>query len=454
VISGDTIVAIATAPGEGCVAIIRISGPQATTIADHVFSCHGLQPSQRPAQTVTWGRIHDDDKQIDEGLLLIMRAPHSYTREDVVEFQCHGGCVLPREVLRVVLQAGARMAEPGEFTYRAFINGKMDLVQAESVNDLICACSSRAIRLAQEQRDGHLSQSFQEIYNLMLSIAADLEASLNFSDAELPPTVFSDILSGLELARHKIADLLKNWQAGHYIRNGISMVIAGRPNVGKSSLLNALTGRNRVIVSHYPGTTRDIIEESFVMDGICIRLFDTAGLRTAECEIEVEGIRRAYAKLQQADFILYVLDASQDLTDEDISIIQTLPVQRSLLIINKVDLGNAIFKDNLSKFCTVETSLLLSTGIDNVKKEIAELLSKNIHLDSLPHTIISDRHFHLLSRVEHTLIDGITTLCSTGEQALAVHHVRLAISILGEITGNDVSDDILSSVFSKFCIGK
>jgi tRNA modification GTPase len=346
------------------------------------------------------------------------------------------------------------MAEPGEFTYRAFINGKMDLVQAESVNDLICACSSRAIRLAQEQRDGHLSQSFQEIYNLMLSIAADLEASLNFSDAELPPTVFSDILSGLELARHKIADLLKNWQAGHYIRNGISMVIAGRPNVGKSSLLNALTGRNRVIVSHYPGTTRDIIEESFVMDGICIRLFDTAGLRTAECEIEVEGIRRAYAKLQQADFILYVLDASQDLTDEDISIIQTLPVQRSLLIINKVDLGNAIFKDNLSKFCTVETSLLLSTGIDNVKKEIAELLSKNIHLDSLPHTIISDRHFHLLSRVEHTLIDGITTLCSTGEQALAVHHVRLAISILGEITGNDVSDDILSSVFSKFCIGK
>ena len=383
-----------------------------------------------------------------------MRAPHSYTREDVVEFQCHGGCVLPREVLRVVLQAGARMAEPGEFTYRAFINGKMDLVQAESVNDLICACSSLATRLAQEQRDGHLSQSFQEIYNLMLSIVADLEASLNFSDAELPPTFSSDILSGLELARHKIADLLKNWQVGHYIRNGISMVIVGRPNVGKSSLLNALTGSNRVIVSHHPGTTRDIIEESFVMDGICIRLFDTAGLRTAECEIEVEGIRRAYAKLQQADFILYVLDASQDLTDEDIRIIQTLPVQRSLLIINKVDLGNAILKDNLSKFSTVETSLLLSTGVDNVKKEIAELLSKNIHFESLPHTIISDRHFHLLSRVEHTLIAGITTLCSTGELSLAVHHIRLAISILGEITGNDVSDDILSSVFSKFCIGK
>lgn len=453
--TGDTIAAIATAPGEGGIAIIRISGPQALLVADRVFSCRGRPPSQRPTQTFTWGHIRDQDKRyVDEGLLLIMRAPHSYTREDVVELQCHGGMITPRQVLHVVLQNGARMAEPGEFTYRAFINGRMDLVQAESVNDLIRARSDRAVRLAWEQREGRLSQQFNKLYQRLLPIAADLEATLDFPEDELPPAVMPEILKKIELIMGNIDELLAHWQDGHRAREGLSLVIAGRPNVGKSSILNLLLGQNRAIVSHQPGTTRDVIEESYYVEGVQIRIFDTAGLRTSECVVEQEGIRRARSQLQQADLFLYVFDASQPLTEDDQKIISSLPKGRGLLVANKVDLGIIIQNSFLNDFHVVKTSSLLLTGIELLKKEIEIIVSGFFNLKSMPETIISERHFHLLNQARHELRDGILILRESNDQILAAHHVRLAIKEVAKIVGADVTEDIFLSIFSKFCIGK
>jgi tRNA modification GTPase len=453
--TGDTIAAIATAPGEGGIAIIRISGPQALLVADRVFSCRGRPPSQRPTQTFTWGHIKDQEKHnVDEGLLLIMRAPHSYTREDVVELQCHGGMITPRQVLRVVLQAGARMADPGEFTYRAFINGRMDLVQAESVNDLIRARSDRAVRLAQEQREGRLSQQFNELYQYLLPIATDLEATLDFPDDELPPAVLPEILNKIESVMKNIGELLAHWQEGHRVREGLSLVISGRPNVGKSSILNSLLGKNRAIVSHQPGTTRDVIEESYYVEGVQIRIIDTAGLRISECVVEQEGIRRAHNQLQQADLFLYVFDASQPLAEDDLKTINSLPKGRGLLVANKVDLGKIVQKSSLNDFLVVNTSSLLQTGIEQLKKEIEIIVSCFVNLKSMPETIVSERHFHLLNQARHDLRDGILILRESNDHILAAHHVRLAIRNVAQIVGNDVTADIFSSIFSKFCIGK
>ncbi len=452
--TGDTIAAIATALGEGGIATIRISGPQALLVADRVFYCLGPPPSQRPAQTFAWGHMHDLERQIDEGIILIMHAPHSYTREDVVELQCHGGLIIPRQVLRAVLQAGARMAEPGEFTYRAFINGRLDLVQAESVNDLIRARSDRAVRVAKEYKNGRFSKQFREFYDHLLSIASDLEASLAFHEDELPQTVLPDILNQLELIELKIFDFLKNWQNGHYVREGISLVIAGRPNVGKSSLMNALLGKDRVIVSHQPGTTRDVIEEFFIVDGMYTRLFDTAGLRNAECAAEEDGIRRAYDVLRKADIVIYVVDASNVIQNEDIIIIKSLPTKRCLLVLNKVDLGCLVSNPLLNDFRTIETSALLSVGIKEVVREISILVSNFVQLNSFPETIITDRHWIILSETRKILNDGISVLRSSGDQVIAANFVRLAINSIGNLLGRDTTDDVLSSVFSKFCIGK
>lgn len=450
----DTIAAIATAAGESGIAIVRVSGPQALIIADQLFHCNGARPSARATHTIVWGRVMDAGQLVDEALLLIMRAPHSYTGEDIVEFQCHGGTVTPQWVLRAVLQAGARAAEAGEFTYRAFINGRMDLVQAESVNDLIHSRSERAARLALEQMEGHLSRQFTSLYQRMVVVAADLEATLDFPDDELPPTVLPKITDEISAIIMSINVLLANWQDGHRLREGLTVVIAGRPNVGKSSLLNALLGKERAIVSHEPGTTRDFIEEMFVVDGIPLRLIDTAGLRETSCSIEQEGVRRARDQLKKADLYLYLIDASQPIHAEDLTNIAQLPNQRCLIVLNKIDLGKNADLRMLEGRPKVEVSILQYNGIKYIIENIKKLLISLIKYESIPSTVISERHYHSLNKARHALKDGLDSIQDQADQVIAAHHIRQAIDQIGVITGNSATEDILSAIFSKFCVGK
>lgn len=450
----DTIAAIATANGASGIAIIRVSGPQALAVADQIFQCKGARPSERQTHTIVWGRVMDADQLVDEALLLIMRAPHSYTGEDVVEFQCHGGAVTSKLVLRAALQAGARAAEAGEFTYRAFINGRMDLVQAEAVNDLIHSRSERAAKLAVEQLEGHLSRQFTGLYQRMVGVAADLEATLDFPDDELPPTVLPKIAEEISAIIASISALLASWQDGHRLREGLTVVIAGRPNVGKSSLLNALLGKERAIVSHEPGTTRDFIEEMFVVDGIPLRLIDTAGLRETSCSIEQEGVRRTRDQLKKADLYLYLLEASQPVHADDLANIAQLPDQRCLIVLNKIDLGKSADLCAFEGRPTVETSVLHSIGIDDIMKSLKTMIGTILRYESIPESVISERHYRILNKARHTLKDGLTAASDPARQVIAAHHVRQAMDLIGTITGNSATDDILSAIFSKFCVGK
>lgn len=452
--TADTIAAIATANGESGVAIIRVSGPQALAVADLVFRCKGLPPSQRPTHTISWGHVRDAGRTVDEALLLIMRAPHSYTCEDVVEFQCHGGAITPKQVLRAVLQAGARTAEPGEFTYRAFLNGRMDLVQAESVNDLIRSRSDRAARLALEQMEGRLSRQFTTLYQRMVAVAADLEATLDFPDDELPPAVLPEIARETAAIITQVSELLAHWQDGHRLREGLTVVIAGRPNAGKSSLLNALLGKERAIVSHEPGTTRDFIEELYVVDGIPLRLIDTAGLRETASAIEQEGVRRTRDQLKKADLYIYLLDASQPLHADDLANLAPWPRERCLVVLNKIDLGDRTLKAPLQGRATVATSILQNIGIENVVSSLKTLMGKIINVEALPDAVISERHYHHLNKARHELIDAIASIKDNADQLIAAHHLRRALDLVGEITGSTATDDILSAIFSKFCVGK
>ncbi len=449
----DTIAAIGTASGPGGISIVRVSGPRTMEIADRIVRCREPKPSQRQTMSVAYGRIIGDAGDVDEVLVLIMRAPHTYTCEDMIEIQGHGGHVMATEVLKTVLHAGARLAEPGEFTKRAFLNGRIDLVQAEAVADIVGAHSRRAARAALEQLEGSLSALVNALYDSLVSIAADMEASLDFPEEDLPETLVKDAPERIRSAIAGIDDLLASWEEGRLLREGALIVISGLPNVGKSTLLNTLLNTDRAIVSHIPGTTRDIIEEGLVLDGIPVRLVDTAGLRDATCEIEKEGIRRTIKHIQKADLHLHVLDSSQDVGKESLEQISRLNPENSILLLNKTDLGIKADKSKLSGFKVVEMCLLNKSGLADLKRAIRDLLEKNVEMNAPPHAVISERHRQLLLRArDHAT--GAIEIFERGDIALASSRLRESIETMGLITGRTCQEDLLNAVFSKFCIGK
>jgi tRNA modification GTPase len=450
----DTIAALATAPGEGAIAVIRVSGPESLALADRIFVGAAPLPSQRAGNTFIHGHVALDDGLADEVILLIYRAPHSYTREDSIEIQGHGGMAAARRILRAVLNAGARPAEAGEFTKRAFLGGRMDLLQAEAVLDLIRARSDRSAAAALEQLDGRLSDSFGASYDEIMATAADLEATLDFSEDELPPTLLGGIVDRLRRGEQGLRCLLDTWDEGHFLREGALIVISGKPNVGKSTLLNALLGMDRAIVTPIPGTTRDTIEESLVIDGYPVRIMDTAGLRESSCEIESEGIRRARSALQRADLILYLVDGSQPAQTDDISQIKVLPRAKTVVLINKTDLPQ-----NFDTTCfttdqsVIYVSLLTSFGLPQVKAIILDRLAKNCPVQ--PHAVISERHRKILVSARKEVTEAVLLLRhQQPEIALAASRLRAALEILGEATGRVYHDELLNSIFSRFCIGK
>ena len=454
----DTIVAIATPPGEGGVGIVRISGSNVWTIADQLFQPLDKTPvSKREHGTFAYGKIVEaDGAEIDTGLALIMRAPKSYTCEDVVEIQGHGGAVGMRRILRRVLDAGARMAEPGEFTRRAFMNGRIDLVQAEGIFDLIRARSDRAASAAMEQMEGKLSKQFDSIYDAFMEVAANLETTLDFVEDELPDDVFIGIAELLDQTFQSLDNLLDTWDEGRLLREGARVVILGRPNAGKSTLLNTLLGFDRAIVSSMAGTTRDTIEEGFVLDGIPLRIIDTAGLRETDCEIEAEGIRRAEAHSEEAHLSIYLLDASEPLNEEDRVRLEKLDPERSIVVLNKVDQGNQLSDATFQVAGLVEASLISGSGIDELKRAMTGALEKGANLAAPPHAVISERHRNLLIRSHSEAQQAREFLNENVEEnaVLAAEHLRSALEFLGQVTGRVYHEELLESIFSRFCIGK
>ena len=438
--------------------IVRISGPDVWRIADEAFFAMDRIPvSHREHGTFAYGRILDaSGEEMDAGLALVMRAPRSYTREDVVEIQGHGGAVGMRRILRRMLELGARIAEPGEFTRRAFLNGRIDLVQAEGIFDLIRARSDRAASAAMEQMEGRLSRRFDVIYDAFLEVAANLETTLDFVEDELPDDVFSGISELLDRTFLTLDGLLDTWDEGRLLREGARVVILGRPNAGKSTLLNALLGFERAIVSSTAGTTRDTIEEGFVLDGIPLRIIDTAGLRETDCEIEAEGIRRAEAHSQEAHLSIYLIDASLPLHEEDRARLEKLVPEKSVVVLNKTDVGNEFSDFEFPRLSFVEASLISGTGIDALKAAMGETLEKGADLQAPPHAVISERHRQLLVKAHSEAKEARALLIENVEEnaVFASEHLRAALEFLGQVTGRIYHDELLDSVFSRFCIGK
>lgn len=473
----DTIAAIATAPGPAGISVVRVSGPCSLDVADRLFMSSGpgpaRWPSTRPGGTFLHGYVRQieaadqegdqDEAPADEVVLLIYRAPRSYTCEDVVELQTHGGRLPARRVLRQVLACGVRPAEPGEFTRRAFLNGRIDLTQAEAVIDLITSESDRAASSAIRQISGEIKHSIVDVYNTVTSALADIEATLDFPEDEIPPHVLASAHQQIENALIDSDRLLATWHEGRVLREGTRVVIAGRPNVGKSTLLNAILKAERAIVSDVPGTTRDTIEETVVISGFPVHLVDTAGLREAECPVEQHGVRRSQEMIRDADIVLYVLDASVPLQEEDRRMIDDLRADGErrggsdaslLLVLNKVDLGRGTEPGSFSGIDCVECSLLEPGGVEPVTRSIAARLTAIAH--GAPHAVISERHHRGLS-VSAGHLRAAAEVMGTGSDeglALAAVHLRSGLDQIGRLLGRDYTSDLLDDVFSRFCIGK
>lgn len=453
----DTIAAISTPLGEGGLAVIRLSGPQALQIADACFapaSRRAPKPSAAPSHTVHYGRIIRRGEVVDEVMLTVLRAPRTLTCEDVVEISCHGGLLPAKLVLDSVLEAGARLALPGEFTKRAFLNGRIDLTQAEAVVDLIQSRTELALAAANEQLSGKLSQRINLLRDEMMKVLAHVEAHIDFPEEDIAPDTKERLVERLETAMKSMDQLLKTANEGQILRRGIRAAIVGRPNAGKSSLLNQLLGRDRAIVSPIAGTTRDTIEETTNVRGLPIVFVDTAGLRQSGDSIELEGIRRSRETLARADLILHVLDASEPLTAEDAVYLDEFAVKKRILVRNKVDLPVRLELPPAGQARTVDVCCLTGQGIERLKDEIKELVWAGEIRAEMLQVMINSRHQDALQRARVSTQRTLDALQSDASLELVALDLRIATNAVGEIVGKTTTEDLLDSIFSQFCLGK
>ena len=482
----DTIAAIATPRGEGGIGIVRVSGARAIEIAGQVFrSPRGVSLAELPTHTLTYGHVvrllpagdtrpragkktgqktdaqpgdSEQSEQIDEVLLGIMRAPKTYTTEDIVEFNCHGGIVSLTAVLEVVVKAGARLAEPGEFTKRAFLNGRLDLAQAEAVAELIGSKTELSRKIALNALEGKLSENVNHLSDKMAGLLAEMEASIDFPEEELD---FMKVEVQHQTARAIQADLtrlLETAEEGRLIKDGITVAILGKPNVGKSSLLNALVQRERAIVTDIPGTTRDTIEETINLGGIPMHLIDTAGIRQTADIIEQQGVLRSKAVIDKAEFLLLMFDASQALTEADVELLETANSHKALLILNKTDLPIVTPPDALWAHCSnkrvVQTAILEGKGLEALKTAMREELLGDAFVTGDSPIVTNARHQDALRRANAALNDAIESLTNAMPPELVAVDLHISLDALGDIVGKTTTEDILDRIFSQFCIGK
>ena len=453
----DTIAAIATPLGEGGLAVIRISGAQAVPLADRTFRPAArakTRPSDAASHTVHFGHVVRDGQNVDEVLLTVMRAPRTFTREDVVEISCHGGLIPAKAVLDAVLHAGARLAEPGEFTRRAFLNGRIDLAQAEAVADLIHSRTELAMRAAAEQLAGKLSRRVNLLRDELMQTLAHVEAYIDFPDEDIAPDTREQLLARLERGIAFMEELLRTAAEGRILRRGIRAAIVGRPNAGKSSLLNQLLGHDRAIVSPTPGTTRDTIEETANVRGLPVVFIDTAGLREGGNEIELEGIRRSRKSLEQAELILHVLDSSEPLTPADEAYLHEFAGKKRIIVCNKCDLPKRLDLRAGLNAPTLEVCCLTGAGIEELKSALKELVwAGDIHAEMLE-VMINSRHTEALERARAAAGRATEALAGSQTLELVAMDLRIAANAVGEIVGKTTTEDLLDKIFSEFCIGK
>lgn len=457
----DTISAVATAIGEGGIGIIRLSGSEAIMIANQLFRGLGGKMAQDiPSFHAAYGSVIDpkSGEIVDEVLLLIMRAPKSYTREDVVEIHCHGGPVPLRRILDLTLRCGARLAEPGEFTKRAFLNGRLDLPQAEAVIDVIRAKTDISLKLAVSNLGGSLSERIASLRRSILQMIAHLEASIDFPEEDIEALTANQVAQDLVPVLTEIQVLLATADTGRILREGLQTVIIGKPNVGKSSLMNALLRENRAIVTNIPGTTRDVIEEYVNIRGIPLKIVDTAGIRATEDLVEQIGVQRARDFIGRADLLLIMLDASLPLSPEDREVLELLDNRQAIVLINKSDLPVRINKRELEELIAgmpvIALSTIDGTGLDELEEAIVNKVYGGHIMEHEGAFVNNVRHTHLLRMALARLEEAVRTIDAQMPPDCIVIDLKAAWESLGEITGETVNEDIIDQIFSQFCIGK
>ena len=459
----DTIAAISTPVGEGGIGIIRVSGPQAVELVDNIFT--GVKDkslSTVDSYTAHYGQIENPatEEILDEVIALVMKAPKTYTKEDIVEIDCHGGTVVLQEILDLVLQQGARLADPGEFTKRAFLNGRIDLAQAEAVIDLIRSETETGRKVAVNQLEGGLSAKIEDIRQNLVSLLAHLEATIDFPEDEIDDFNSEELGTRIKQVLTKIDDLLATSERGKILKEGLETVIIGRPNVGKSSLLNALVQEKRAIVTEVPGTTRDIIEEVINIEGIPIKIIDTAGIRETEDQVEKMGVEKSEEFLTQADLVLLVLDMSQGITEQDKELMRNIKEQdkKAVVIANKFDLEKELdlteVKEVLPQRPIVKTVAISRSGIEELEEVISDLVFTG-QVEASNQTLITNlRHKNALERAKNHLEDVRETFEQGLPNDFLTIDLRSALEAVGEITGDTLGEDIIDQIFADFCLGK
>lgn len=453
----DTIAAISTPRGEGGIGIVRISGAQSLEILKKIFvPKSGKQVDELKSFTISYGHIYSNDEVVDEVLVSILKGPKTYTREDIVEINCHGGFVITEKVLETVLRHGARHAEMGEFTRRAFLNGRIDLTQAEAVMDLIHGKTEKSVSLSLNQLRGDLREQISNLKKLLLDVAAHINVVLDYPEEGIDDPLPDNLVENLQIVKETANKLIASYNKGKMIKEGIKTAIVGKPNVGKSSLLNSVLREERAIVTHIPGTTRDIIEEVINLKGIPLVLVDTAGIRKTEDIVENIGVEKSKELLESADLVLFVVDGSRPLEEEDLKIHEKIKAENVIGILNKIDMNRVLDTTLLTKVKNwIEISAKDNIGIDEMEERIYSYVVKGEIEDSSQKIIITNvRHKSALEKTK----DAVDSIFETIEMGLPMDlmavDLKEALDSLSEVTGEISSEDLLDHIFKNFCVGK
>ena len=455
----DTIAAIATAPGEGGIGIIRISGEKSLQVAQSIFkSKSGKMIKDYNARTLIYGTVVDNEKVIDEVLVAYMKGPNSYTAEDVIEINCHGGFISVKKILELILSKGVRLAEAGEFTKRAFLNGRIDLSQAEAIIDVIKSKTDMAHEGAQSQLEGSLAKKIKDLRMNVTEVLAHLEVSIDFAEEDVEEITYQTLEEKALELRNEIKKLYDTAESGKILRDGLKTVIVGKPNVGKSSLLNSILGDNRAIVTDIAGTTRDVIEEFVNIKGIPLKIVDTAGIRETEDVVEKIGVEKSRESFSTADLVIMVLDASRKLSEEDMEILESLKNKKTIVLLNKMDLEPQIELEKIEEFVNSEDIIKISAlkhqGIEELQDKIEAMVYHGSVKNSSNLMITNSRHKDALFKAYESINDAISAI----EQRMPYDFIEVDFKniwdYLGYINGDTVREDLLDTIFANFCIGK
>ena len=455
----DTIAAIATAPGEGGIGIIRISGEKSLQVAQSIFkSKSGKMIKDYNARTLIYGTVVDNEKVIDEVLVAYMKGPNSYTAEDVIEINCHGGFISVKKILELILSKGVRLAEAGEFTKRAFLNGRIDLSQAEAIIDVIKSKTDMAHEVAQSQLEGSLAKKIKDLRMNVTEVLAHLEVSIDFAEEDVEEITYQTLEEKALELRNEIKKLYDTAESGKILRDGLKTVIVGKPNVGKSSLLNSILGENRAIVTDIAGTTRDVIEEFVNIKGIPLKIVDTAGIRETEDVVEKIGVEKSRESFSTADLVIMVLDASRKLSEEDMEILESLKNKKTIVLLNKMDLEPQIELEKIEEFVNSEDIIKISAlkhqGIEELQDKIEAMVYHGSVKNSSNLMITNSRHKDALFKAYESVNDAISAI----EQRMPYDFIEVDFKniwdYLGYINGDTVREDLLDTIFANFCIGK